>query len=298
MNESSPTAAGPAAGGPRMPEFERRLYEALLVSYGKILAKYDGFAQGSILRDVGKEVIDYLNRHGFSFEEQGEVGDLARLTQLFVKNGFVRELEVQPAEPGSNYIWRDLYGVDAYRELHEISDNPFLACPLNLCLYYLADKHGKTMRLIKKSFDTDNGVVESQYEVVDKEAPKPGEVDPLVIENIRLYEIAQERADRLEKAYNEIRTLRGILPICASCKKIRDEDGYWEQVEDYLHARTDVDFTHSMCPTCAARFMENLDRLNPEAPNGPSGGDGTAAGGTTGSDDRRRVPAAKKVAHP
>lgn len=264
--------AQPSAG--RVPDFERRLYEALLVSYGKILAKYDGFAQGSILRDVGKEIIEYLNRHGFSFEEQGEVSDLARLTELFVRNGFVGKLEAQPAEPGINYIWHDLYGVDAYRELHEISDNPFLACPLNLCLYYLADKHGKSMRLLRKSFDTADGVVESQYEVVDKSPAPPGAIDPLVVENIRLYELAQERADRLEKAYNEIRTLRGILPICASCKKIRDGEGYWQQVEVYLHEHTDADFTHSMCPTCAGRYMEELDRVLPPADQAGSTGAG------------------------
>jgi hypothetical protein len=258
-----PPADPEPAGDKPMPDFERRLYEALLVSYGKILAKYDAFAQGSILRDVGKEIIEYLNRHGFNFEEHGEVSDLAQLTQLFVRNGFVGKLEAQPPPPGTNYIWHDLYGVDAYRELHEISDNPFLACPLNLCLYYLADKHGKTMRLIKKSFDTKSGQVESQYEVVDKQAPKPGDVDPLVIENIRLYEIARERADRLEKAYNEIRTLRGILPICSSCKKIRDEEGYWKQVEVYIHEHADVDFTHSMCPACTQKFMQSLDRERP-----------------------------------
>src|SRR5690606_38263959 len=140
-------------------------------------------------------------------------------------------------------------------------------CPLNLCLYYLADKHGKTMRLIRKSFDTKDGKVESQYEVVDKEAPKPGDVDPLVIENIRLYEIARERADRLEKAYNEIRTLRGILPICASCKKIRDEEGYWKQVEVYLHERADVDFTHGLCPTCTEKYLESLERFDPPKPS-------------------------------
>lgn len=252
-----------------MPDFQRRLYEALLVSYGKILAKYDGFAQGSILRDVGKEIIEYLNRHGFNFQEHGEVADLAQLTELFVRNGFVRELEAHPAEPGVNYIWHDLYGVDAYRELHEISDNPFLACPLNLCLYYIADRHGKTMHLIKKSFNPKDGIVESQYEVVDKEPPQPGDVDPLVIENIRLYEIARERADRLEKAYNEIRTLCGILPICASCKKIRDEDGYWNQVEVYIHEHADVDFTHSMCPACAQKFEESIDRALPPRAEAP-----------------------------
>jgi PAS domain S-box-containing protein len=48
----------------------------------------------------------------------------------------------------------------------------------------------------------------------------------------------------------EIETLRGILPICSSCKKIRDDKGYWEQVDIYIHDRTGVDFSHSICPAC------------------------------------------------
>jgi hypothetical protein len=242
-----------------MQHFERTLYEALLVAFGKVLASYNAFAQGSILRDVGRELIDYLNRHGFDFEEKGDVSDLARLTELFVQNGFAGKLEVHPADKGHNYIWHDLYGRAAYKELHEVSDNPFLACPLNLCLYYLADKHGKTMRLHSKCFDPQSTIVESQYEVVDKETPKPGDVDPLVIENARLYRIAQERADRLERAYNEIRTLRDILPICVCCKKIRNDDGYWQRVEEYLHEHTHIDFTHSYCPDCADQAMREID---------------------------------------
>lgn len=251
------------------PEFKRHLYEALLVSYGKILAKYDAFTQGSILRDVGKEIIDYLNRHDFKFTETGQESDLATLTALFVKNGFVGTLDVQPANPGNNYIWRDLYGVDAYRELHEISDNPFLACPLNLCLYYLADKHGKSMRLLKKSFDAKDGIVESQYEVVEKEPLQPGAVDPLVIENARLYQIACDRADRLEKAHNEIHRLRGILPICSSCKKIRDENGHWQQLEVYISDHSNADFSHGFCPVCADKFMKSWAETTPFPPPRP-----------------------------
>lgn len=47
-----------------MKEFQKVLYEAVLVAFGEILAKYNAFAQGSILRDVGKVIIDYLNQHG------------------------------------------------------------------------------------------------------------------------------------------------------------------------------------------------------------------------------------------
>lgn len=54
----------------------------------------------------------------------------------------------------------------------------------------------------------------------------------------------------LEKAMAEIKTLSGVLPICAWCKKIRDENGEWHTVEVYLQTHTEVDLTHSICPDC------------------------------------------------
>jgi hypothetical protein len=71
-----------------MKDFEKTLYEALLVSYGKILAKYNAFAQGSILRDVGKEIIEYLNSKGFGFEEKGSLEDLTNITENVCKEWF------------------------------------------------------------------------------------------------------------------------------------------------------------------------------------------------------------------
>jgi hypothetical protein len=235
-------------------DFDRILYEALLVAFGKILSQYNAFAQGSILRDVGKEIISYLNSHGFQFEEKGNMDDLSVLMDLFVKNGFADRLDIEQADKGQNYIWHNLYGIAAYKELHDMIDNPFLSCPLNLCLYYLADKHKKTMRILDKTFDMKNNVAESQYEIVDKDIPKEGEVDPLIIENIRLYELARERADKLEKALNEIKALRGIIPICASCKKIRDDKGYWQQVECYISDHSEAKFSHGVCPECMKKL--------------------------------------------
>ena len=237
-----------------MQDFEKRLYEALLVAFGKILAKYNAFAQGSILRDVGKEIIEYLNSHDFQFEETGELDDLSILTGLFVKNGFAEKLDIEPADKGQNYIWHNLYGVDAYKELHDITDNPFLACPLNLCLYYLADKHNKTLRLYRKTFDMEHNITEAQYEVVDKDIPNAQDFDALIIENARLYELAQERADRLEKAQKEIKMLRGIIPICTSCKKIRNDEGFWQQVETYISQHSEAKFSHGLCPDCMKKL--------------------------------------------
>jgi PAS domain S-box-containing protein len=64
--------------------------------------------------------------------------------------------------------------------------------------------------------------------------------------------------EELSKALSEIRTLRGILPICANCKKIRDDKGYWERVESYISRHTEAQFTHGICPECAKTFYSEM----------------------------------------
>jgi hypothetical protein len=233
-----------------MKDFKRVLYEALLVAFGKILAKYNSFAQSSILKDVGKELIDYLNEHGLGFEETGTMEDISTLIDLFVKNGFAERLEVEPADRGKSYVWHNLYGVDAYEKLQRITDNPYLSCPLNVALYYLAQKQKKAMVTHKKNFNMQRRVVESQYEFVDADEVPAGAFDPLVIENARLVELAQEKAEKLEAAQRELKVLKGIVPICSYCKRIRDERGEWRQVDEYMRAHTEADFTHGVCPDC------------------------------------------------
>jgi hypothetical protein len=220
-----------------------------------------------VLREVGKEIIDYLNEHGLEFEERGDESDLGRLTRLFVANGFAKSLDIAPLPNGHNYIWHDIYGKEAYRRLHEMSDNPFLACPLNLCLFHIADKHGKTMLLHNKRFHEDGDTVESHYEIVDKSGADVNGTDVLAIENARLLQLAEERAHKLEQAQTEIRSLRGILPICSSCKKIRDDEGLWHAVEVYLQTHTNADFSHGYCPDCESEYMKQIDdTFGPAAP--------------------------------
>ncbi len=63
----------------------------------------------------------------------------------------------------------------------------------------------------------------------------------------------------LTAALDQIKTLSGLIPICASCKKIRDDNGYWERLESYLAARTDAQFSHGLCPDCYDKAMKELD---------------------------------------
>jgi len=57
---------------------------------------------------------------------------------------------------------------------------------------------------------------------------------------------------------SELVRLRSLLPICAACKKVRDDDSYWRQIEEYLHERLDVDFTHGICPDCRRQLYPKM----------------------------------------
>jgi|GEM_PF-1912693 hypothetical protein len=73
-----------------------------------------------------------------------------------------------------------------------------------------------------------------------------------------VYLTIQRMADDLRHARAELRRLGGLLPICASCKRIRDDQGYWHQVEQYIQTHSEAEFTHGICPEC-------MQRLYPEA---------------------------------
>lgn len=75
----------------------------------------------------------------------------------------------------------------------------------------------------------------------------------VVAERRRIARENEQLVADLQKALTEIKTLRGFIPICAWCHKVRDDAGFWQQIERYLSARTDAKFSHSICPTCAER---------------------------------------------
>jgi CheY-like chemotaxis protein len=74
----------------------------------------------------------------------------------------------------------------------------------------------------------------------------------------------REKNEALQKALDEIKTLRGIIPICASCKKIRDDEGLWKQIESYIQSHSEASFSHSICPDCMHKLYGDqqwLDRI-------------------------------------
>lgn len=68
----------------------------------------------------------------------------------------------------------------------------------------------------------------------------------------------QSLNQKLAQALAEIKTLKGLLPICCSCKKIRDDQGYWSEVETFIASHTDATFTHSYCPKCLHKYFPEI----------------------------------------
>lgn len=66
---------------------------------------------------------------------------------------------------------------------------------------------------------------------------------------------------KLMQVLAKVKTLSGMLPICANCKKIRDDKGYWSQIEAYIRDHSEAEFSHSICPECAKKLYPDLDNI-------------------------------------
>ncbi len=78
------------------------------------------------------------------------------------------------------------------------------------------------------------------------------------------HRIALERNQlilQLHEAFGEVRQLSGLLPICASCKKIRNDKGSWKHIESFISEHSEAEFSHGLCPECSTRAFEELNRL-------------------------------------
>jgi PAS domain S-box-containing protein len=81
----------------------------------------------------------------------------------------------------------------------------------------------------------------------------------LTIHKEKLEELVQARTLELRDALSKVKTLSGLIPICASCKNVRNDQGYWIQVEGYLREHSDVEFSHGLCPGCMKKLYPDMD---------------------------------------
>ncbi|MCM2284070.1 MAG: hypothetical protein NDI81_04785 [Desulfobacula sp.] len=132
---------------------------------------------------------------------------------------------------------------------------------------------GKGFRVLISHNDKGLGILE----VDDLKFPEHGErylnltlsmvlVCGLAIENARQYQRIKEientlrkEKEKLEAALSSVKQLTGLLPICSHCKKIRDDKGYWNQIEVYIDQHSEAQFSHSICQECAKKYYPDFD---------------------------------------
>jgi hypothetical protein len=90
---------------------------------------------------------------------------------------------------------------------------------------------------------------------------RAGSETPLILlamEDITARRMAEEERDKIDldrkEALSKVKKLAGMLPICSSCKKIRNDEGYWQQIEAYIRDHSDAAFSHGICPECASKL--------------------------------------------
>ena len=108
---------------------------------------------------------------------------------------------------------------------------------------------------------------DKEDEHVAMDAVRHGAQDYLVKEEVRektlfksiFYALERQLlTTKLNKAFDKINTLHGLLPICANCKEVKDDHGYWGQIEQYLSNHSELKFTHGYCPKCFDECMEQF----------------------------------------
>lgn len=101
-------------------------------------------------------------------------------------------------------------------------------------------KENKWGTIYESLFDTFRAAIEAHLALVD------------TLEHL------EKKNQKLELALSEVKTLQGLIPICASCKKIRDDKGYWNQIESYIQKHSKAVFSHSICPQCTQNLYPDL----------------------------------------
>jgi len=98
-------------------------------------------------------------------------------------------------------------------------------------------------------------LLSQEYEKLLKLTVKVTKIsDKYQIKLLHANEKIEKQKKELEKALEEIKTLSGFIPICAHCKKVRDDKGYWNQVEQYISKHSEAKFSHAICPDCVKKL--------------------------------------------
>ena len=146
----------------------------------------------------------------------------------------------------------DIIGKECYKVSHNVDSPCWLteqSCPVKVA-FELKEK----TRVIHEH--NHGGKVVIEEIVASPLIDDSGEIE-FIVEELNDVTELMKSIEIIEHLKRELNVLRGIIPICAACKKVRDDKGYWQQVEAYVRDRSEAEFSHSICPDC-------IDKLYPD----------------------------------
>ncbi len=121
---------------------------------------------------------------------------------------------------------------------------------------------GMELRFRKKNGEAVIGLLSAEIIVIDGEKHILSSISDIT-ERKRAEEDRERLIAELKEALSQVKALSGLLPICASCKKIRNDEGYWEQMESYISDHSEADFSHGICPECVEKLYPELSLKSP-----------------------------------
>ena len=152
-----------------------------------------------------------------------------------------------------DWIMPEMEGIEICRELGRRTDSPLIYTIL--------------LTIKKEKDDIVQALDCGAHDFLSKPV-HVGELRSRVAVGVRLLEAEDKivnyareieaKNSELKNALAEIKTLRGFIPICSNCKKIRDDEGYWQQIEMYIQARSEAEFSHGICPDCMRALYPDI----------------------------------------
>ena len=169
------------------------------------------------------------------------------------------DLQVVLCTAYSDYSWGEMFEKLGHSDGLLILKKPFDAVEAFQLAHALTEKWWLHQQSRRKMEELESRVAERTAELAITN-------ETLRTENTvrRQTEVERDRLIQdLQKSLANVKSLSGLLPICAGCKKIRDDKGYWSQVESYVQEHSEATFTHGLCPDCIKKYYPELEDVRP-----------------------------------